>query len=119
MLSIYLYIYVYIHMYIHMYMYILIFHFCTPLRVLNEFISILELVVLFQHWEIFLTIKHLFGRNMQKEENLLYSLKQKGMQIDWHMPCQRTIDVRLCMVISHKAKGKEHLRAFEMGISTY
>jgi len=61
----------------------------------------------------------LFVRSMQKEESLLFSLKQSVMLIDWHMPWQKASDVRLCMVISHRLRGKEHLQVSERGISMF
>lgn len=67
---------------------------------------------------VFLSLKCII-RNMQKEANVLFSLKQNVMLIDWHMPWQETTDVRLCMVISLKVRGKGLLQASEMDISIF
>lgn len=56
---------------------------------------------------------------MQKVENVLFSLKQNAMLIDWHMLWQETSDVRLCMGISHRVRGKEPFQDSEMGTSMY
>ena len=57
-----------------------------------------------------------FGRNMQKEESVLFSLKPNVMLIDYHILWLKVFNVRPCMEIYHKLRGKELLLASEMAI---
>lgn len=53
---------------------------------------------------------------MQKEESVLFSLKQNVMQTDYHIPWQKVFNVRLCTETYHKLRGKKLLLASETAI---
>jgi len=60
-----------------------------------------------------------FVRNMQKEESVLFSLKQNVMQTDYHLPWEKVFNARLCMETYHKLRGKRLLLASEMAILVF
>lgn len=53
-------------------------------------------------------------RSMQKVVNVLYLLRQSVMLIGWHMLCKGTLNVKHCMVISHRTNVREPWLLFGM-----